>query len=416
MSAAGLRKGWCPGALRPMLSGDGLIVRLRLSCGELPMRMASAIAELAALYGNGGIDLTQRANLQLRGVREASLPSLTESLDDLGLIDASPEAEAVRNVTVSPLAGLDPACRDGRALARALEERLSRDAALHALPAKFGFAIDGGGRWPLGATGADVALCADDAEGPWRIRLAGADLLSEPVEGSQATEALARVAQVFLRNGLRRMRDLVAQDGAQGVLERAGFASEPPRSDIKKVAQYTPGVHQVSRTGVIAAVGLPFGRIEAVDLAALTGACEPESVLRLTPWRMLLVPFSDEAAASMFVANCGALGLIISAGDPRAFIDACTGAPGCINATTGTRHDAARLASRFPQLFTTPNALHVSGCAKGCALRGPARFTLVAREGRYDLIRNGAPGDAPHRTGIASADLAAALMAAEPML
>ena len=27
--------GWCPGALRPMMSGDGLVVRLRVPMGRL---------------------------------------------------------------------------------------------------------------------------------------------------------------------------------------------------------------------------------------------------------------------------------------------------------------------------------------------------------------------------------------------
>ncbi len=37
MNEASLVKGWCPGALRPMESGDGLIVRLRLSGNEVPV-------------------------------------------------------------------------------------------------------------------------------------------------------------------------------------------------------------------------------------------------------------------------------------------------------------------------------------------------------------------------------------------
>ena len=52
-------------------------------------------------------DLSARANLQMRGVRGESLPLLIETLDGLGLIDENAAAEAVRNVMVSPLAGLD---------------------------------------------------------------------------------------------------------------------------------------------------------------------------------------------------------------------------------------------------------------------------------------------------------------------
>ena len=65
-------KGWCPSALRPMLSGDGLVVRLRPRGGRLSSAQAAGIAELSARHGNGLIDLTGRANLQIRGVREES--------------------------------------------------------------------------------------------------------------------------------------------------------------------------------------------------------------------------------------------------------------------------------------------------------------------------------------------------------
>ncbi len=42
-------------------------------------------------------------------------------------------------------------------------------------------------------------------------------------------------------------------------------------------------------------------------------------------------------------------------------------------------------------------AIHVSGCAKGCAHPGSAPWTLVGRDGRYDLVRHGKAGDTPGR-------------------
>ena len=47
-SAASIEvKGWCPGALRPMLSGDGLIVRIRPFCGAFSLEQARGLADLA---------------------------------------------------------------------------------------------------------------------------------------------------------------------------------------------------------------------------------------------------------------------------------------------------------------------------------------------------------------------------------
>ena len=408
MSPAHLRKGWCPGALRPMPSGDGLLVRLRLTAGELPAAKAIAIAALAQRHGNGAIELTQRANLQLRGVREAGLPALTAGLSGLGLLDDSPEAEAVRNVLVSPLAGLDPSCADGRGLARQLEVRLAREPELHGLPAKFGFAIDGGGRWPLGDSGADVTLFAQSAAMPWRVRLAGSDVGSAAIAPERTVGVLIALAHAFLGHRLPRMRDLVSRDGAAAVLAAAGVGVDA-RLWLPTAARAACGALQLAPGQVIAAIGLPFGHIEAAHLAQVTAAPGTDVGLRLTPWRLLLVAIPDTAAASRLLDLAAALGLAVAPADRRLMIEACTGAPLCANATTRTREDAARLLDLIGPGSASGIGLHVSGCAKGCAHRGSARVTLVAHQGRYDLILNGGTADPPFRTGLAADELRQAM-------
>src|SRR3979490_3438130 len=91
-----------------MLSGDGLIVRTRPFCGASSREKGRGRADLARRLGNGHIDLTRRANLQLRGLVEERLPELHAALGKLGLIDPDAETEATRNLMVAPLAGLDP--------------------------------------------------------------------------------------------------------------------------------------------------------------------------------------------------------------------------------------------------------------------------------------------------------------------
>ena len=111
-------KGWCPGALRPMQSGDGLIARVRPWCGAFSLAQASGLAEIAERLGNGHIDLTRRANLQIRGLREEGLPGLHDALDRLGLLDPDPATEAARNIMVGPLAGARGARPGGVAQSR----------------------------------------------------------------------------------------------------------------------------------------------------------------------------------------------------------------------------------------------------------------------------------------------------------
>ncbi|MEA2726013.1 MAG: precorrin-3B synthase, partial [Acetobacteraceae bacterium] len=44
--------------------------------------------------------------------------------------------------------------------------------------------------------------------------------------------------------------------------------------------------------------------------------------------------------------------------------------------------------------------IHVSGCEKGCAHPGSAAVTLVARDGRYDLVRDGPASGLPVLRGL----------------
>ena len=91
---SGRVQGWCPGALRPMPSGDGLVVRVRPHAGRLVPEQALALAGLAEVHGNGLIDLGTRAHVQLRGVRKETLPALHAALSGLGLLDPDAGIEA----------------------------------------------------------------------------------------------------------------------------------------------------------------------------------------------------------------------------------------------------------------------------------------------------------------------------------
>ena len=84
-------------------------------------------------------------------------------------------------------------------------------------------------------------------------------------------------------------------------------------------------------------------------------------------------------------AYFAAQGFIVDPKDARLAIAACGGASTCERGTTDTRSDALALMSFARRLRKTGVALHVSGCAKGCARQAATPFTLVAHAGRYDL-------------------------------
>ncbi|NUB46767.1 precorrin-3B synthase [Fertoebacter nigrum] len=344
-------KGWCPGALRPMLSGDGLVVRIRPPLGRLTAAQAAGIAALAQTHGNGLIDISARANLQLRGVTDETYPALIDGLRGLGLIDPSPEAEARRNITVTPfwVAG-----DDTETLATHLAGALA-GASLH-LPGKFGFAVDTGPAPVLRGTSADIRL-ERGVDGGLILRADGCGLGVAVTPDTAAAMALALADWFLGSGGAPDGRGRMAAHLAAGAALPACFTTQPAQPLARTTTRdaRTPGP-----TPQGALVAFAFGQTDAGTLSQL--ATGP---IRLTPWRMLLLEGRDAPALP---------GLITDPADPLLRVIACTGAPGCLQAHHATRPLARALAPHVP-----PGAvLHVSGCAKGCAHPGPAEYTAVA--------------------------------------
>ena len=94
MTAAPAIKGWCPTLLSPMQSGDGWLARVKPSAGCVSADAARLIADAARRYGNGHIDLTSRANLQIRGLSPRSAQAFAEIIIGAGLASANPSLEA----------------------------------------------------------------------------------------------------------------------------------------------------------------------------------------------------------------------------------------------------------------------------------------------------------------------------------
>jgi precorrin-3B synthase len=387
-SAASIEvKGWCPGALRPMLSGDGLIVRIRPFCGAFSLEQARGLADLARRLGNGHIDLTRRANLQLRGLVEERLPELHAALGKLDLIDPDAETEAKRNLMVAPLAGLDPVeKRDVRPIARAIAEGLATDERLRALPAKFGLLVDGGGTVSIAAERADIALLAIDAGIALGLDMrAGTQWLGAVSPDTAAPVALL-AARAFLDAAgpatRLRLRGLPADGIAQVV------ATLMPMLRPCEVVRSTTG-RTLGAFGAAVGVAAPFGRLEAEQLRCLSSLAEESGAteLRSSPWRTVYFGARDAAAAWQAAEAARLVGLIVDTDDPLLRIEACPGAPDCKSSSVDARGDARRLAA-LAAAQGYDGSIHVSGCAKGCARSAPSELVLVGKAGRYHLVRN----------------------------
>ena len=436
-------KGWCPGVLRPMPSGDGLLVRVRPHGGMLDAQALAVLAQASRDLGNGLADLTSQANLQLRGLTPAGVEVLAHRLRPLGLVDDSAASEARRNIVVSPLGGGDEICADtvtthavlaglvpaiqagrlsnsskvdatsrrgwpGQArprrpnshlgiepvapfnippLAYDLALQLRNAGDLDTLPPKFTFLIDAGGPLPLGDVKASIRFEAMPGTDTPRflVKLCGTSASGEVI-GQCTPQTLAAVALSLAR-----------RQSPAGLLPVALADIPPPRA----VTQADDCLRQFACDDMhyIGALA-PFGRLTSAMLAALADIAQRANCpVRLTPWRCVLVPLAAPAQAGGVQQQLADAGFVLTPDDPSARIAACVGAPACTSATTPVRADAAVFGQALTSHKGKGIALHVSGCAKGCAHQKPAPVTLVARAGTYDLVLAGTAQAGAQETG-----------------
>jgi len=378
-------------------------VRLRLTNGVLSFACARRIAELSRRFGNGLIDLSARGNMQLRGVGETALEPLWNELGAMGLLDADADAEAVRNVIPSPLAGFDAsAILDARPIVAALEARLTGEAALRGLPSKFGFVVDGGGALPLSGLDADVRFEGYAASERVRLRVRLGDVAVGAVAPERAADAASAIGRAFLalRAEERRMSALIARVGPAAMTRQAGLEAA---SDVGPAARRVSpadviGVHALGAKAYVGAA-VCFGRLNASELACLAGRAEARGAaeLRLTPWRAVLAVGLEVNAAHLLAGDLPAFGFLLDASDPRLVIAACPGTPACVSAHADVRALALRLS---PLFVGHQGRVHVSGCAKGCAHNAKAPVTIVAAREGYDVVVHGLARDAPTVRGL----------------
>jgi precorrin-3B synthase len=182
----------CPGALRLHAAADGLLARVRLPGGVLTGAQLRSLRDLAEEFGDGRLELTSRANLQLRALKAEQAETLATRLRTAGLLPSTTH-DAVRNIAAPPLAD-DLVTR----LVADLDAAICADPGLAALPGKFLFAI---GHVPLAADVAAVPVppvAVEPGPGAWfALRFGGHDT-GLRVSGETVVKALLASAHAFL--------------------------------------------------------------------------------------------------------------------------------------------------------------------------------------------------------------------------
>ena len=427
----------CPGALRLHSAADGPLARVRLPGGLVTGERLAVLAELCAEFGDGHLELTSRANIQLRALRSADPAVLAARLSAAGLLPSETH-ETVRNVVAPPLADSTL-----RTLVEQLDVALCADPALAALPGRFLFAI---GEVPLAAD-----LAAVPAGDAFTILFAGRDLgVRVPVD--QVVPALLAGANAFLTEraatpvGAPAWRLHELPDGPARVAETVAAALELPRprteaeppsalplpvadsdaalagalpvtdtnpaapagalpvtdSNPRALAGALPvtdsnpgtlaGALPVTDSNTAALVGVlpqadglvavgalvPLGRLGGAALRLLTTARR----LVVTTARGVIVPDLTPEAARRWARALAEAGLPVEGTSRWVGVTACAGRPGCAKSLADVRADADRTS-----VYSDGLPVHWVGCARGCGSPSGPHVRVEATPAGYAVTR-----------------------------
>jgi len=382
-----------------MPTGDGLLVRL-LPVGTIPLAAFIRLCAAARNHGNGVVEVTARGSIQVRGLTRTSASPFAAGVVALGIA-----AEDGVPVLSNSLAGLDTEeILDAGALAADLRRALARRSLAARLAPKVSVVIDGGGALDLDRLAADVRLRAEATTGGLTLRVGvGGDAARATQLGvvapNNGVEAAMRLLELLARRGRdARARDIFAAEGVapfRSALADVLIGDALPTAPRKYSEAVGP--HALRDGSLACGIGLAFGHTRTSALKRLTEAAGAAGAIgiRAAPDRTLMIIGLTQETFSSFAAAAEALGFIVRADDPRRHVVACAGVPICSSALIAARAIAPVLAQASARHLGRSFAIHISGCAKGCAHPTPAALTIVGTPRGCALIVDGSTRDIP---------------------
>ncbi len=396
----------CPGLFYTTSAQDGFLYRLRIPGGMITHQQFTAIADIADNYGQGYIDITNRANIQIREIKQSIKIEVFAHLQTLGLGSTNAKIDHIRNIMTSPTAGIDrEELIDTRPLVKAWEEYIHSHSQLSELSAKFSVCFDGGGKVAVRYQPNDIILAAELINTNVYLRL----YLSYGEKGEPATDTgivfqpeetiqvLGALAQTYLKyidvNNRRkpRLREVINNITIEKYIQQVKenlkldiFDLTKKTLDTSTTLDHTShiGIHSQRQPGLYyIGIVLPLGRLETWQVRSLANIATRygDDNIRLTPWQNLLltdIPQNQIIAVGKEIAN---LGLNFSPTHIKSFLVACSGKRGCARAATETKDDAINLAKHLEHfmILDSPVNIHFSGCSKSCAQHTQSDITLL---------------------------------------
>ncbi|CCI36406.1 ferredoxin--nitrite reductase [Microcystis aeruginosa] len=409
---------WVGVFYRPVTPGK-FMMRLRVPNGIISSEQMRVLGEIVQRYGDdGNADITTRQNLQLRGIRIEDIPDIFQRLKSVGMTSVQSGMDNVRNITGSPMAGLDAdELIDTRELVQKVQDMITNygqgNYQFSNLPRKFNIAIEGGRDNSVHAEINDIAFVPAYKEGELGFNVVVGGFFSAKrceaaipmnvwVRPNQEVVDLCRgILEVYRDNGLRANRQksrlmwLIDEWGIEEfrtrVANHLGYplatAAEKDAIDWEKRDHL--GVFTQKQEG-LSYIGLcvPVGRLFADDMLDLARIAEVygSGELRLTVEQNVIIPniaaenmptLLTEPLLAKFTPNPTPL--------QRALVS-CTGAQFCNFALIETKNKAVDLIRQLDAELNIPRGvrMHWTGCPNSCGQPQVADIGLMGTKARKD--------------------------------
>src|SRR6185369_14683723 len=125
---------------------EAFMSRLRIPGGLLTTFQLRELGRIAQELTSGYVQITTRANLQMRLIQPKDAPEFLRRVQSVGLHTRGAGADNIRNLTMNPTAGIDPVeLIDVMPLCQQIGQIIINDRSFYDLPRKFNIAYDGGG-------------------------------------------------------------------------------------------------------------------------------------------------------------------------------------------------------------------------------------------------------------------------------
>ena len=405
---------------------DAYMARMRIPGGVLKSFQLRELARAACDLTSGYIQITTRANLQMRLIQPKDAPAFLERIQGCGLHTRGAGADNIRNLTCNPTAGIDPQeLIDTLPLVRDIGQQILNNREFYNLPRKFNIAFDGGGiigsvedTNDLGARAVKVGdqimfrIAAGGATG----HKAFARDMGILVEPAKIVGVLLAMVRVFIARGnrtdrkrarLKHLLETMTMD--EFVIEAEKLLSvnltrsmEDIESSRAEFAHSHIGVHEQKQSGLhYIGAAVPVGHITAKQLDRLADLADNYGTgeVRLTVWQNFILPNIPSAYVETVSKNLTSMGFSTKPSPVSNGIIACTGNRYCKYAQADTKGHAIALMKHLEKRvpLDEPVNIHFTGCPHSCAQHYMGDIgllgTKVQGEEGYHIFVGGGFGD-----------------------